>query len=43
MAAAGIALLHQGWLTDLSGLAILLGMIFLTRAKASIQSAPRSH
>ena len=43
MAAAGIALLHQGWLTDLSGLAILLVMIFLTRAKASIHPSPRSH
>lgn len=31
MAAAGIALLHQGLLTDISGLAILLVMTFLKR------------
>lgn len=43
MAAAGFALLHQGLLTNLAGLAILLAMVFATRNAANRRPAPRPH
>jgi len=43
MATAGFALLHQGLLTNLAGLAILLAMVFATRNAANSRAAPRPH